>query len=75
MVNYTGIVSGEKTNKQREERRHQNQYQKKMEQKTYHLNATVITVTQQEVTAGGAVLTMKQSWYRLTKYQSPSVIT
>jgi len=59
----------EKTNKQTEERRQQNQFQKK--RKACHLNATVITITQQKLTAGGTALTMKQSCYRMTKYQRP----
>jgi len=41
----------------------------KKNQKACHLNAIVITITQQELTAGGTVLTMTQRWYRMTKYQ------
>jgi hypothetical protein len=43
----------------------------KKEQKACHLNVTVITINEQELTAGGTVLTMNQSWCRITKYQRP----
>jgi ribosome biogenesis protein Tsr3 len=68
MVNYTDRVGGKKTNKQEKD---DSKTSTKKERKACHLNVTVITITEQELTAGGTVLTMKQSWYRITKYQRP----
>jgi hypothetical protein len=68
-VNYTDRGWKKKqTNKQKKD---DSKTSIKKEQKACHLNATVITITQQEMTAGGTVLAMKQSWYRMTKYQRP----